>query len=300
MNAPGALFHLVARGNARELVFIDDLDRQTFMTLFAKVAERFGWLVYAYCLMGNHYHLVVETPLGNLSRGMGQLNGQYARHFNRRYLRCGHVFQARFRSILIEADTHLLVVSRYVVLNPVRAWICRQPDDWRWSSYRQTAGIDPVKAPLAADQLLHRFHAQRKHAQALYRCFIADGTDERLDEQITGERLGDQSFLRQRIPAADEVPRVQIEPIPPPLEELFSNTDSAPILTAYRRHGYTLKQIADHLGCHYSTVSRKLHQAEQTANPPTQGLTHLLSQPAELHRQTDSRNSTQRGKTGDT
>jgi REP-associated tyrosine transposase len=265
INAPGAVFHLIARGNAREFVFIDDQDRRMFMSLLANVAERFGWIVYAYCLMGNHYHLVVETPLGNLSRGMGQLNGRYARSFNRRYLRCGHVFQARFRSILIEADTRLLVVCRYVVLNPVRAWLCQQPEDWLWSSYRQTAGIDPVVAPLAADRLLARFHIRRQRAQTLYRRFVADGAGERLDEQVLGERLGDEPFLRQRIAATDEVPHVQIEPVPPTLDELFSNGDPAPILTAYRRHGYTLAAIADHLGCHYSTVSRKLHIAETRA-----------------------------------
>jgi putative transposase len=134
-----------------------------------------------------------------------------------------------------------------------------------WSSHRQTAGIDPVERPLAADQLLARFHPQRNQAQALYRSFVADGIGERLDDQVVGERLGDQPFLRERIPATDEVPYAQIEPIPPTLEELFSNRDSTPILTAYRRHGYTLKQIADHLGCHYSTVSRKLRQAEATS-----------------------------------
>ena len=99
LNVPGACFHLVARGNAREFVFVDDPDRRVFLELLGKVVERFGWIVYAYCLMGNHYHLVVETPLGNLSRGMALLNGGYARSFNGRYQRCGHVCQARFRSM---------------------------------------------------------------------------------------------------------------------------------------------------------------------------------------------------------
>ncbi len=266
LNVPGACYHLIARGNARELVFIDDLDRRVFLELLAKVAERFGWVVYAYCLMGNHYHLAVETPSGNLSRGMAQLNGRYARYFNRRYQRCGHVFQARFRSILIERETQLLVVCRYVVLNPMRAWLSQEPEGWLWSSYRQTAGIDPVQFPPGADLLLARFAPERSRAQALYRQFVADGVGERLGKQVVGERLGSEEFLRERIPAADEIPHVQVEPLPPSLEELFTNGDPAPILTAYRRHGYTLRDIAEHLGCHYSTISRKLRKAEAAAN----------------------------------
>jgi REP-associated tyrosine transposase len=116
------------------------------------------------------------------------------------------------RSILIEADTRLLVVCRYVVLNPVRAWLCQEPEDWLWSSYRQTAGIDPVEAPLAAGQLLARFHTRQQRAQTHYRRFIAEGAGEKLDEHVLGERLGDEPFLRRRIAATDEVPHVQIEP----------------------------------------------------------------------------------------
>ncbi len=246
-------------------MFIDDLDRRLFLELFGRVVDRFGWLVFAYCLMGNHYHLVVETPRGQLSRGMGQLNGQYARHFNRRFDRCGHVFQARFRSILVERDSRRLVVCRYVVLNPVRAWLCQQPDEWRWSSYRATAGLELPPAFLAADQLLARFAATRERAQAAYRRFVADGLGDQLDQQVIGERLGGERFLRGRIPADAEIPRAQAEPVPPSLAELFAGDDAAPILTAYRHHGYTLAQIADHLGCHYSTISRKLRDAELTA-----------------------------------
>jgi putative transposase len=243
---------------------VDDQDRRVFLELLARVVERFGWIVYAYCLMRNHYHLVVETPRANLSRAMGQLNSQYARYFNRRSGRCGHVFQARFRSILVERESYLLSVCRYVVLNSARARLCRQPAEWMWSSYRATAGIDPPVSFLAVDELLGRFAPTRNRAQAAYRRYVADGLDDRVDEQVVGERLGSTDFLRNRLgrePQA-EVPRAQIEPLPPPLAELFSNGDPAPILTAYRRHAYTLREIAEHLGCHYSTVSRRLRREE--------------------------------------
>ena len=255
---------MIARGNARGLVFVDDADRRRFVDLLASVVERFGWVVYAYCLMGNHYHLVLETPRANLSAGMRQLNGCYAQYFNRRQSRCGHVFQARFRSILVETESYLLAVCRYVVLNPVRARLCSRPDGWLWSSYRGTAGIEAGEMFLAVDSLLVRFARGRKQAAARYRAFVAAGLGEPLDEQILGERLGEEEFLRDRFGCAflPEVPRVQIEPLPPALERLFGGTDPAPIATAYREHGYTLREIAEYLGCHYSTVSRKLREQE--------------------------------------
>jgi putative transposase len=261
---PGACYHLIARGNARGLVFVDDADRRRFADLLASVVERFGWVVYAYCLMGNHYHLVLETPRANLSAGMRQLNGCYAQQFNRRYARCGHVFQARFRSILVETDSYLLTVCRYVVLNPVRARLCPRPDGWLWSSYRGTAGIETSETFLAVDSLLARFARGREQAAARYRAFVAEGLGEPLEDRILGERLGEDEFLRDRLGCEflPEVPRGQIEPLPPSLEQLFAGTDPTPIANAYREHGYTLREIAAYLGCHYSTVSRKLREQE--------------------------------------
>jgi REP element-mobilizing transposase RayT len=124
----GGLYHLITRGNARERIYLDDLDREIFLDRLAHSVERYGWLCHAYCLMDNHYHLLVETPQPNLSIGMRQLNGLYAQTFNSRHDRCGHVFQVRFRSIFVEKDSHLLSCCRYVVLNPVRAGICEHPE----------------------------------------------------------------------------------------------------------------------------------------------------------------------------
>ncbi len=174
------------------------------------------------------------------------------------------MFQARFRSILVESDSYLKGVCRYVVLNPVRAGLCRHPRDWLWSSYRATAGIDPAPGLLAVERLLGMFASSRARAQTQYRRFVEEGIGVELEQQVVGERLGGEAFLRKRLgdQLDAEIPRVQLEPLPPPLEQLFANGDPAPILTAYRRHGYTLKQIGDHLGCHYSTVSRKLRREE--------------------------------------
>ena len=140
----GALYHLTSRGNARERIFFTDSDREAFLGILGDVVERFGWLCHAYCLMTNHYHLLIETPNANLSRGMRHLNGVYTQWINRHNKRTGHIFQGRFRSILVEKESHLLELARYVVLNPVRAKMVRSPRDWRWSSYRATSGLSLI------------------------------------------------------------------------------------------------------------------------------------------------------------
>lgn len=118
---PGAIYHITSRGNAREPIFLDDGDYADFLNLLSLNLKRFNWILHAYCLMGNHYHLLIETPEGNLSRGMRQLNGTYTQWFNRKHNRVGHIFQGRYKAILVEKDSHLLELCRYVVLNPVRA-----------------------------------------------------------------------------------------------------------------------------------------------------------------------------------
>jgi REP-associated tyrosine transposase len=262
---PGAFYHVFARGNDRQTVFRDGDDCELFFAVIDHTVDRYGWLCHTYCLMGNHYHLLIETPQANLSLGMRQLNGLYARRFNLRHGRCGHVFQARFRSILVEAESSLLSVSRYIVLNPVRAGICTDPADWPWSSYRALAGLEPPRPFLSTELLLSHFGSSLRAAQAGYRRFVAKGLEDALEERVRGERLGSDAFLRSRFgldPPMAEIPRAHIEPVPPPLTEIF-RSHPAPVAAAYREHGYTLREIAAHLGCHYSTVSRKLQREEE-------------------------------------
>jgi putative transposase len=136
----GAVYHITSRGNARKPIFKDDDDRSRFLELLRQVNDRYNGLCHAYCLMSNHYHLVIETPDGNLSKGMRQLNGVYTQSFNRKHRRVGHIFQGRYKAILIDKESHLLEVCRYVVLNPARARLVSDPEAWQWSSYRSTAG----------------------------------------------------------------------------------------------------------------------------------------------------------------
>ena len=124
---PGAVYHVTSRGNARKKIFLDDIDRDEFLATLGWVVERFGWGCHAYCLMDNHFHLLIETPKPNLSLGMRQLNGVYTQRFNRRHKRVGHLFQGRFKAILVERDSYLLELARYIVLNPVRIPIGDRP-----------------------------------------------------------------------------------------------------------------------------------------------------------------------------
>ncbi|NVK43915.1 MAG: transposase [Oceanospirillaceae bacterium] len=117
----GALYHLTSRGNRRELIYETDEDRCVFLAVLDEVCETFNWVCHAYCMMGNHYHLLIETPEGNLSQGMRQLNGVYTQRFNRQHRRVGHLLQGRYKAILVEKDAYLLELARYIVLNPVRA-----------------------------------------------------------------------------------------------------------------------------------------------------------------------------------
>lgn len=137
---PGALYHVISRGNERAPIFRDDNDRSDFLDLLASVVLKETLQLHAYCLLGNHYHLLLETPAGQLSRGMHHLNARYAQRFNQRHERCGHLFEGRFKAIIVERQLHLLELHRYIVLNPVRAGLVERPEAWKWSSYRATAG----------------------------------------------------------------------------------------------------------------------------------------------------------------
>jgi putative transposase len=258
---PGAVVHVITRGNERGLIVRDDDDRHAFLALLARAVDRYQWLCHTYCLMDNHYHLLLEVPLGNLPIGMRHLNGVYAQRFNNRYDRCGHLFQARYRSIIVEKNAHLLSVSRYVVFNPVRAGIVERPEDYRWSSYRATAGLEGPPAFLTTDWVLAQFSSRRALAQQRYCEFVMSALG---DPAVCGERVGSAPFLSLRLgrpEALPEVPRAQLQPVRRALADVFAN-EEAPIATAYRVHHYRLREIAEHLGCHYSTVSRALEREE--------------------------------------
>lgn len=264
---PGAVYHVTSRGNALQEIYLDEADRGAFLEVLAEVVERFDWLCHAYCLMSNHYHLLVETVEPSLSRGMRQLNGVYTQRFNRRHGRVGHLFQGRFKAILVEKEAYLLELCRYIVLNPVRAKLVRSANDWRWSSYRATAGLAEPPRFLTTDWVLGQFSEKRDEAQRRYRRFVSAGRGVSLWHELKGQiYLGSEAFIEQ-LPKPggrlEEIPRFQRQGVRPPLEKLFAEAPlGEAIATAYREHGYTMKAIADYLGVHYATVSRRLRRAE--------------------------------------
>jgi REP element-mobilizing transposase RayT len=263
---PGAVYHLTARGNARQPIFRDDQDRERFLGTLDHVIARYGWRCHAYCLMTNHYHLLIETPKPTLARGMRQLNGVYTQAFNRRHRRVGHLFQGRYHAVVVEKEPHLLELCRYVVLNPVRVKACRTAGHWRWSSYRATAGLTPPPAFLRIDWLLGQFGQGQRHAQARYRTFVREGLGRHPWQDLRGQiYLGSEDFIARLIKKTErqqEVPRVQRQPVRPRLEEILHRRGDQGVTVAYRQYGYRLREIADHLGVHYATVSRRLRKTE--------------------------------------
>jgi REP-associated tyrosine transposase len=263
---PDALYHVTARGDRREDIFDDDRDRLSFLETFEHVVCRFNWLCYAWCLMDNHYHLLIQTPDGNLSKGMRQLNGVYTQTSNRRHRRVGHLFQGRFNAILVDSEAYLLELSRYVVLNPVRAGMVKESADWAWSSYRASLGLEPAPVWLAVDGLLTQFAKHRGIARQRYAQFVADGVNASSPwQELKGQIfLGDERFVHRMQAHMQsgrddvQIPKTQRRPPPDSLEEIanrMSDRDAA-IKAAHATGAYSYQQIARHFGLHFTTVGR--------------------------------------------
>jgi putative transposase len=272
---PGAVYHVTARGNGRQRIYGDDADFRSFLELMGKLTERYNWLCHAYCLMSNHYHLLLETPDANLALCMRQLNGIYTQTFNRRHHKIGHLFQGRYKAILVDKDNYLLELCRYIVLNPVRAKMVDEPQSYVWSSYRATSGSGSGPGWLQTDWVLAQFHRHRDKAQSLYRKFVKEGIGEagpwrHLDSQVI---LGDERFARQARKRAHtrtdvkEVPRRQRYAGRPSLGVLFGEIAGVKkaernglIRKAHQEYGYTLSSIGEALGLHYTTISKVVNE----------------------------------------
>jgi len=222
--------------------------------------------------MDNHYHVVLETPDGNLSKGMRQLNGVYTQYFNRQHSRVGHVYQGRYKAILVDKESYLLELTRYVVLNPVRAHMISDIDEWQWSSYASMIGTQAAPIWLETDWVLRQFSSQRKIATEKYVDFVREGIGlppvwDNLRHQIF---LGNESFINKhqkeikQKETLDDVPMLQKRAVPKPIdyyENKYKNENVA-ITKAFLSGGYTLKEIGAYFGKHYTTVSRIVKRNE--------------------------------------
>jgi putative transposase len=173
---PGGIYHVTARGNRKQRIFLADEDRELFLKLLARITIPLRWFFHAYCLMENHYHLVIETPEANLSAGVQRLNGRYAQAFNSRYALSGHLFQGRFHSVPVKSDGHLLELARYLALNPVRAGLCARPEDWPWSSCRAVLGMVSPPTFLRIERVLDCFGLHAEQQRANFDRFLRDAS----------------------------------------------------------------------------------------------------------------------------
>lgn len=273
----GALYHVTSRGDRREPIFEDDEDRRIWLALLGEALDRFDGTAYAYCLMGNHYHAVLQTHRPNLSRLMRHLNGVYTQRYNQRHSKVGHLFQGRFKAVLVDQDSYFLEVCRYVDLNPVRAKMVRKPQDWRWGSYLAHTGREMPPAWLDSGAL-HRRLAPRKPREegaARYAEFVAQGKGVKLwDEALKGQiYLGNEAFVKRmqaRISAKPnaEIARAQHRPAGQPLGYYFKQAErDRAIVQAYREGGHTQTAIAQAAGLSVSRVSRLIAKTGTQGKP---------------------------------
>ena len=265
---PNALYHITSRGDRLEKIYDDDEDRLIYLDILGKVVTDYNWLCHSYCLMDNHYHLIIETLDSNLSKGMRQLNGVYTQASNRRHKRSGHLFQGRYKAILVDKDQYLLELARYVVLNPLRAkGMVRNIEEWPWSSYLALIGKVKVNEWLMTDWVLSQFGRDKQRARENYQRFVLAGVGQKLEiwSGLKGHiYLGDENIvstmqnkLKNEKSGNDwSIPKKQKRPVAKTLlqiEKEHQDRNSA-IVTAYNTGTYSQREIAEHYNLHPSTV----------------------------------------------
>jgi REP element-mobilizing transposase RayT len=270
----------MARGNRKSTIFHDDDDRWRFLSIVARAVAAYNLLILAMCLMSNHYHIVLETPEGNLSRAMHFINGVFAQRSNRRHRQTGHVFEGRFRSLIIQRESYLMRAARYVVRNPVRAGLVHEAAAWPWSSYRAMVGLAPVPKWLHVEWMKWAFATDSlADARRRYADYVDATTERRFRIDVNGAVFGSKEF-RMRVFDACRVPSVPSvdRPLPaavratsrPSLPELFEPPQASAasrnqcIYDARMEHGYSFSEIAQVLGIDRSTASKAAGRHQRT------------------------------------
>lgn len=278
---PGATYHVTTRGNDKGRIFLGEDDREKYLEILETIFSRHKVRCHAYCLMDNHLHLLVETPEGNLAQAMKEVNGTYTGYFNWRHGKCGHLFQGRYKAVLIQKESHLLEVARYVVLNPVQAKMVEVPQEWRWSSYRAMTGEVEPPGFLETGAILSRFHSDPLAARQAFVSFITEGMgrDSPFLEMKGGLVLGDPPFIKEIQTMVEEgksredFPRRQrwlerpgLETLFPPSPRKDRSRRNQVILLAITEYGYRQKEVAEYLGLNPRYVSQILTKGENWKN----------------------------------
>jgi putative transposase len=281
---PGAVYHVTSRGDRREAIFVDDDDRRQLLAIVNQAMDRFNAAVMAYCLMSNHYHFVLQTRQPNLSRLMRQINAKFAQAFNRRHGVVGHLFQSRFKAILVDRDAYLMELCRYVELNPVRAGLVAAPADWYWSSYRAHVGLDLAPGWLDTDGLHGhllgrdaRTLEDRRCSQDRYERLVLDGRDDGFWQRSLRQDiyLGDEEFIDR---VQTRVEPARLSKIEIPLDQRRKPMGLAQWLAAcatreeafrraYVESGISMSEIAISLNLSVSRVSRLIARFERDRRP---------------------------------
>lgn len=240
---PGAIYHVTSRGNRRAAIFLDDRDHLIWLDLLADVVEKFGIKVLGYCLMPNHYHLLIETPIPNLSEVMHRLNACYCQHFNKRHGTSGHVIQGRFHAVIVQQNEQLLAVSRYVVLNPVRARLVENPSDWKWSNHRHFMAPESAPEWLDSTWILSQFDGpDTAPSTKRYEAFV-----------LAGINMTNPLQLHCQLPSKKRESALSLQEY----AEKYPNRTEA-LARAFQSTAYTRAQIAEFFGVSTRTISRAI------------------------------------------
>lgn len=262
-----SLYHITSRGNRRGWIFLSDNDRLAWLSILEETCERFNFVVLAYCLMGNHFHILLKAPNGGLARGMCHLNGKYSRYFNRTHRLVGHVFQGRYKAILCQSELYLMELTRYIELNPVRAKIVTDPGEWVWSSYGAKMGVVDSPEWLRTNEILEKFGSNLILARQGYREFVMEGIDSPSplakvsSELILGDPDFRASIIGHKLPTNPvEIKRVQRRAVVRPIHEFFREyrDPKEAMARAYFSLGYSMPEIAIHARVSVKTVSRAI------------------------------------------
>ena len=278
---------MTSRGNERKAVFQSNRDREKYLSYVESAHERYGALIHAYCLMGNHYHLLLETPRGNLSKILQYTNGAYTTYFNIKRSRSGHLFQGRFKGIVVDKDEYCKELSRYIHLNPVRAGMVKAPLEYPWSSYRYFTGKDKKPEWLTTELVLGDFGGEGRRGYRRYREYVERGVTKELESPfkrvIASTFLGSEEFINnirieylekkkidgRDLPALKKILKgPSLEAIEGAVTEIVGRgyplSKKICIYLSYQYSGLNLREIGEYFGMQRSAISQLSRRFAET------------------------------------